>query len=525
MFWLFSILILLILWYYYERSKFNFWSEKGVKQKIPRSILSDILGSVFQTTAVCDMIKGIYDSFDDVRYVGFYQFLQPILMIKDPKLIKQICVKDFEYFLDRRPFVAEDVDPLWGKNLVALSGQKWKDMRSTLSPSFTGSKMRQIFVLMHVCSKNFVKYLKEKPEELIELELKDVFTRYTNDIIASTAFGIQCDSLKERENEFYMNGRRVTNLSGVIRNLKFLIAFIFPKLSKLVKATFFDEEVASFFRGVVRDTLKYRTDNKIDRPDLLQLLMQAKKDIQKEADGKNIERTDSSVVEDFTVSKRGKLDLSLDDITSQALIFFFAGFETVAAVMCFVAYELAVNPNIQTRLIEELDEFRASNEKFSYDSLTKLPYLDMILSETLRKWPVMISTDRKCNKPYMIKAELDEETSLQLNGGEIISIPIYALHRDEKYWENPDNFDPERFSTENKHKIDPYTYIPFGTGPRNCIGSRFAISEVKVIFFELLNQFEIVPTKKSCIPLVLDRKSFSLNSSTGFWFGLKKRRC
>lgn len=108
--------------------------------------------------------------------------------------------------------------------------------------------------------------------------------------------------------------------------------------------------------------------------------MQAKKDIQKEADGKNIERTDSSVVEDFTVSKRGKLDLSLDDITSQALIFFFAGFETVAAVMCFVAYELAVNSNIQTRLIEELDEFRASNEKFSYDSLTKLPYLDMILS-------------------------------------------------------------------------------------------------------------------------------------------------
>lgn len=102
-------------------------------------------------------------------------------------------------------------------------------------------------------------------------------------------------------------------------------------------------------------------------------------------------------------------------------------------------------------------------------------------------------------------------------------IVIWGLHRDPKYWENPEKFDPERFSPENKHKIDPYTYVPFGVGPRNCIGSRYALTEVKVVFYEILSKFEIVPTKKSTIPVVLDPKSFVLNSSNGFWFGLKKR--
>lgn len=106
-------------------------------------------------------------------------------------------------------------------------------MRSTLSPFFTGSKMRQMFVLMHECSRNFVQYLDTKKENLIELELKDSFTRYANDIIASTAFGIQCDSLKERENEFYVNGKRATNLGGFIKSLKFMVMMLVPKLSKV----------------------------------------------------------------------------------------------------------------------------------------------------------------------------------------------------------------------------------------------------------------------------------------------------
>jgi cytochrome P450 family 9 len=105
----------------------------------------------------------------------------------------------------------------------------------------------------------------------------------------------------------------------------------------------------------------------------------------------------------------------------------------------------------------------------------------------------------------------------------VVWLPIYALHRDPKYFPEPDRFDPERFNDENKSKIIPYSYIPFGSGPRNCIGSRFALLETKVLFFHILLHFEIVPVAKTQIPLHLNRKSFTMTAENGFWLGLKRR--
>jgi cytochrome P450 family 9 len=104
-----------------------------------------------------------------------------------------------------------------------------------------------------------------------------------------------------------------------------------------------------------------------------------------------------------------------------------------------------------------------------------------------------------------------------------VSISIYALHRDPQYYPDPDRFDPERFSDENKSKMHPYTYIPFGTGPRSCIGSRFALMETKVLFFHLLSSFEIVPVEKTQIPIRLSKKAINMSPEKGFWVGLKKR--
>jgi cytochrome P450 family 9 len=105
-----------------------------------------------------------------------------------------------------------------------------------------------------------------------------------------------------------------------------------------------------------------------------------------------------------------------------------------------------------------------------------------------------------------------------------IIIPIYSLHRDPQYYPDPDRFDPERFSDENKSKINPYTYLPFGTGARSCIGSRFALMETKVLFFHLLSNFEIVPVAKTQIPIRFDRKAINMSAEKGFWVGLQRRK-
>ncbi|KAJ8965322.1 hypothetical protein NQ314_004216 [Rhamnusium bicolor] len=191
--------------------------------------------------------------------------------------------------------------------------------------------------------------------------------------------------------------------------------------------------------------------------------------------------------------------------------------------MSFAAYELAVNQDVQERLREEVyATFEECGGKLTYESLLKMKYMDMVVSEAMRKWPNAVATDRVCTKPYTIEATSPEEKPVHLEVGATVFIPVFGIHRCPKLYPDPDRFDPERFSDENKANINPYTYMPFGVGPRNCIGSRFALLETKIVFFFILQHFQIVPVEKTQIPLKISRKSFPLAAANEFWLGLKR---
>lgn len=128
----------------------------------------------------------------------------------------------------------EEVDPLMGKNLFSMKGQRWREMRATLSPAFTSSKMKGMFILMTECAKDVANYLlKESKGQLLELEMKDFFTRYTNDVIATSSFGIKCDSLNQPNNVFYSMGKKITNFDGFGSGIKFVLATSAPKVLKV----------------------------------------------------------------------------------------------------------------------------------------------------------------------------------------------------------------------------------------------------------------------------------------------------
>lgn len=129
-------------------------------------------------------------------------------------------------------------------------------------------------------------------------------------------------------------------------------------------------------------------------------------------------------------------------------------------------------------------------------------------------------TDRVCVKDYDVN--VDGKT-FTIEKDKVIMIPVFAFHRDPKYFPNPMKFDPERFSDENKHNIDPDTYLPFGIGPRNCIGSRFALMELKTIFYYLLKNFRFEVTAKTQIPLEFAKIPVGVKSEKGIWVGLKPR--
>lgn len=98
----------------------------------------------------------VYTNF---RFIGVYEFRNPIVLVNDPELIKQITVKDFDHFIDHRFTIDPNVEPMFGRNLVSIKGNKWREMRATLSPAFTGSKMRNMFFLVTECAEELIKYL------------------------------------------------------------------------------------------------------------------------------------------------------------------------------------------------------------------------------------------------------------------------------------------------------------------------------------------------------------------------------
>ncbi|XP_044758905.1 uncharacterized protein LOC123316755 [Coccinella septempunctata] len=494
----------LYIWHY------SYWTRRNVRQRLPFPIFGDNFRHFFRLSPYHEVLTSLYNSKGFKRYVGFYQYLRPGLMIRCPELIKRICIRDQHFFHDRISFLPKSADELWNKNLFALqafSGEEWREMRDTLSPSFTGNKMRTIFGLVEKYSEKFCGFLNAIEEDLIEVELKDLFTRFTTDVIATVAFGLNIDSLNDPENEFYVTVNKAMRSTNYWKNFKLQMTLIFPIFGRILGANIFDDEVSDFFRDAIKKAIEYRQESKIERPDMLQLLMRAH-----EPDPEDDEST-----------IRRKLKLDHDDITSQALVFFLGGFETASNAMCFMAYELATNEKIQTKLIEEIDAYKEEFGLLTYDGLQRMPYLDMVVSETLRKWPPLLNMDRMCVRPYTIEALMPWERPVEIERHTLIWIPVWCIHRDPNLWENPEVFDPERFSKENKRNIYKGTYIPFGMGPRSCLGARFAQMEIKVLFYELLRRFRIVPLKKSEIPFVPLSHSFSLASAKGFQFGLEKR--
>ncbi|XP_072748639.1 cytochrome P450 9e2-like [Anoplolepis gracilipes] len=483
------------------RRTYGYWKNKGVPY-LPDSIRSSITNwkVLFRRISIADFCLYLYNYFPDAKYVGMIDFARDSVLIRDPELIKDVLVKDFDNFHDHQTLVDENLDPLFGKNIFNLRGDRWREMRNTLSPSFTASKMKIMFDLVSKCSREFVDYLVDHPEICDEIETKQVFRRYTTDVIATTAFGISVNSMKDQTNEFYMRGIETTKtFNGIVAMIKIILVRTLPRFAKLIgMEKFVSLSTSEFFKRIVGETIRVREEQDIIRPDMIHLLMQAR-------------------------DKNSSNKMTLEDIVSQAFIFFFAGFETSSTLMCFVAHELALNRDIQDRLREEVQQHLTEENEFSYESLSKMTYMDMVISETLRKYPPVVFTDRLCTNSYELPPSQPGYKSVIVKPGSVIMVPVYALHHDPKYFLNPNKFDPERFSEENKDNIVPYTYLPFGHGPRKCIGNRFALMETKILVAHLLQKFIFKRIAKTVEPMKYDKKDFNLVPEGGFWIGLEKR--
>ncbi|XP_037953656.1 probable cytochrome P450 9f2 [Teleopsis dalmanni] len=363
-----------------------------------------------------------------------------------------------------------------------------------------------MYQLINQVAEDTANHLKKEtnsnPNDGIEIEFKDYCVCFTSDVIASAAFGLQVNSLEDRNNEFFVMGKKVTRFTAW-QNIKFFLFGNFKTIMKLLKVELFDKKYSDYFMNLVLDTMKYRVDHKISRPDMINILMEARGLIKSEHPKPNREWTDI-------------------DIVGQCFLFFFAGFETASVLVCFALHELMENPETQAKLYEEIQNLTRDikSKAPTYEQLQGMKYLDMVVSEVLRKWPAAATIGRECNKDFVYE---DDNEKIEIKKGESIWIPIAGIHRDPRYYENPEKFDPERFSEENKDNIKPFTYLPFGSGPRICIASRFAQLEAKALIYFLVRDFSIKQTSKTTIPMELSAATFQLIPKSGFWLKLVPR--
>ncbi|XP_055697201.1 cytochrome P450 6a9-like [Phlebotomus papatasi] len=495
---LISFVTLLVAGYLYVKKKFQYWEEKGVpyvKPQFPFGILKG-MGSTKHSSQIFS------EAYKELKgrntFGGVYFFTQPVVIPTDLELLKNIFVKDFQYFTDRGFYVNEKDDPLSG-NLFALSGQRWRNLRNKLSPTFTSGKMKMMHSTIIAVAKEFQNYLEPFAEKKETIEMKDVFARFTTDIIGTCAFGVECNSLKEPDTEFRRIGKRIFEVTP-FEMIRLLFLLNFQDFGRMMRMKFNKPDVSEFFMRLLKETTEYREKNNVKRNDFLSLLLQIKNTGKLEGDDTDL----------------GKM--TFEELAAQTFLFFAAGYETSSSTMTFALYELAQHQDIQNRAREEvISILKKYNGEYTYEACMEMKYLDRIINETLRKYPVIPNLIRVCHKDYQVP-----DTKHIIEKGTSVQIPIYAIHHDPEFYPDPDKFDPERFTEENMKNRNSCAWIPFGDGPRNCVGMRFGMMQTRVGLANLLSKYRVKTSPKTPIPMVMDPQTVVLSPKGGMWLHVEK---
>ncbi|XP_054922613.2 cytochrome P450 3A19-like [Dermacentor andersoni] len=261
-----------------------------------------------------------------------------------------------------------------------------------------------------------------------------------------------------------------------------------------------DEKAFLYFKSICQRIMKKRAENKQRQDDFLQLMIEAREGrlapCGESGDDPGTSFCDDGMEPKSNGAPNSKV-LTEDEALAQCVLFFVGGQETTASTVAFAAHLLATHPEAQDRLRREVDDCISTHgEEPSMDVVSKLKYLQCVVSETLRLYPSAPRLERSALEDYVLG-----ETGIKLPKGCTVIVPVYALHRDPEYFPEPDAFKPERFSDENIGSIRPYTYLPFGAGPRNCIGMRLGLHAVKVALLHSIHKVQFVRTEKTQVPL------------------------
>ncbi|XP_008046560.1 cytochrome P450 4Z1 [Carlito syrichta] len=411
-------------------------------------------------------------------------------IIHDPEYAKTLLNRK-----DTKTTIFHKIAESWiGRGLVTLDGSKWQQHRQIVKPGFSISTLKIFITLMN----QSVRLMLDKWEKLIaqdpHLEITEHVCLMTLDSIMKCAFN-QDNTQKNRTLDSYLEAALNCAKCSIWRANNFLYhndqifkfssqGQIFNKFCQVIQQH--TDKLIQDRKKSLKNKLKQDTTQK-KYQDFLDILLRAKDEHREH--------------------------FSEEDIRAEVKTFMFAGHDTTSSAISWILYCLGKNPVHQQRCRDEIRELLGDGSAITWEHLSQMPYTTMCIKECLRLYPPGATIARMLNKPVTFP------DGRSLPAGITVLLNIWAIHHNPTIWEDPEVFNPLRFSKENSDQRHSHAFIPFSAGSRNCIGQQFAMIECKVALALTLLRFEVaVDHSRPPIPI----RRVVLKSKNGIHVLLKK---
>ncbi|XP_074661831.1 cytochrome P450 3A11-like isoform X2 [Tubulanus polymorphus] len=460
-----SAIILASIFYTYRKWNYGIFKRLGIPGPDPEMFIGN-----FKQAADQGLGKTLFKWYNDYGPTfGYFEGPTPVLATTDLEIIRSVYISNFSNFPNRKmvPQMNEAVDI-------------------------------------------FLEVIESKAKQNKPFDMVSLFSEYSLDVIASCAFGLKMEAQRSQQSRFRVESERCFANIFSQTNILVLAALIFPGLNNFLLRLRKPLELCGLYQDpqlwvedMAMKIIESREhQQKTDRVDFIQLMLNAHAQIPTSFNSLSMSYdidgdTEPNVTEKKLSAPCQQNTLTKKEVVATSTVFLLAGHETSSTSLANATYRLALNPEVQDKLFEEINLHIPENKPVELADLKQFSYLDMVISEVLRMHPLIPSiVARRCQSEVTVNG-------IRIPCGMNVTANVYALHYDADHWGpfDPEQFQPDRFLPMYQDQRDPLVYMPFGIGPRNCVGMRFAMIELKITLIRLLRNYRLLQCAETEVPL------------------------
>ncbi|KAI6188572.1 putative cytochrome P450 CYP13A8 [Aphelenchoides besseyi] len=491
-------ILFVFFYYFYQRNQYF----KALNIPTPKSLL--FLGHLAEFATVPFGLRIQQWTKELGSLYGIFEGGVPVLVTSDLDVCHDVFVKQYERFHSRKHFpLAKDPETDKWASMFTARGIRWKRLRTLSNPVFKNSNLRRLCPLITNACNDFMEIIEEKVKTSEPFNIMDNFQLFTCDIIARVAFGENRNMQRPEANPYYAFCKTFfPDKPQFTSNIVHLLPMVFPEIRMwfsnvyhFVTSRLKDDPWYSLQFQVTDLVEKRRARGPNENADFVDLFLETETESAEEL---NI--TSESIASEIKQLKIDKKILT-EEIVGQLMLFLIAGYETTANSLSYLSYHLALDQERQEKLRNEVIGITGGATEITYEMAQQMRYMEQCIKEALRLYPLASFVQaRTCMQSTTVGKEGNQ---IRVPAGLVVLVDAWSIQRNRQFWgEDADNFRPERFDEVDQTEINNY-WLPFGQGPRICVGMRFAILEQKILLARILQTCTLKSCDKTSIPLEL----------------------